>query len=109
MDLVGTQLPGLNDLLNLDDSDLAAGRRQRIEVLGGIAIHHVAITVGLPALDDGEVGAEGCLEDIRSEERRVGKEWRRQWQREHYVSNHCNMIVSRRASDDVLRNINKVM
>src|SRR5690554_7111492 len=68
MDLVGTQLPGLNDLLNLDDSDLAAGRRQRIEVLGGIAIHHVAITVGLPALDDGEVGAEGFLEDIRSEE-----------------------------------------
>src|SRR5690554_7664233 len=64
MDLVGTQLPGLNDLLNLDDSDLAAGRRQRIEVLGGIAVHHVAITVGLPALDDGEVGAEGFLEDI---------------------------------------------
>ena len=42
----------------------ARGRHRLVEVARGLAEDEVAALVGLPALDDGEVGADAALEDI---------------------------------------------
>jgi hypothetical protein len=55
VDLVRVQLAGLDDLLHLDDADLAGHRRQRVEVARGLAKQQVAGLVGLPRLDQGQV------------------------------------------------------
>jgi hypothetical protein len=60
----GSRLADRHDLLDLGDADLAAGRGRLVEVARGLAEHEVAALVGLPALDDREVGADAALEDI---------------------------------------------
>src|SRR6476646_4924673 len=64
MDAVGIQRADRHDLLDLGDADLAASRGRKVEVARGLAEHEVAALVGLPALDDREVGADAALEDI---------------------------------------------
>jgi hypothetical protein len=44
--------------------DLAGGGHHRVEVAGGLAEHQVAALVGLPRLDDGQVGDEAGLHDV---------------------------------------------
>src|SRR5688572_620993 len=64
MDAIGVEAADRHDLLDLGDADPAAGRRRLVEVARRLAEHEVARLVGLPALDDAEVGADATLEDI---------------------------------------------
>lgn len=54
MNLARRKLARLDDLLDLDDGDLARRGGQGIEVLRRMAIDHVTVAIGFPALDDGE-------------------------------------------------------
>ncbi len=64
MDLVGLQLADLDELLDLGDADLAALRGGDVEVAGRAAEDEVAGLVGLPGLDDREVGDDAVLHDV---------------------------------------------
>ncbi len=64
MDAVGVEPAGGDDFLDLDHADLAAGRRGGVEIARGFAEHDIAGLVGLPCLDDGEVGEDAMLEDV---------------------------------------------
>src|SRR3546814_14669595 len=94
VDRVGVEAADGDDFLDLGDADLCRGRHRLVEVARGLAEDEVAALVGLPPLDDREVGEDAAFEDIilsvealhfialgderadagRSEERRVGKE-----------------------------------
>src|SRR6185369_18004986 len=64
MDAVGIERADRDDLFDLGDADLAAGRGRQVEVARRLAEHEVAALVRLPALDDAEVGADSALEHI---------------------------------------------
>src|SRR5689334_18468817 len=64
MDAVGVEAADRHDLLHLRHAHLAAGRGRQVEVARGLAEHEVAALIRLPALDDGEIGADAALEDI---------------------------------------------
>jgi hypothetical protein len=64
VDRVGVERAQGNDLLHLDHADLAAGRGGRVEVPGGLAEDEVARRIGLPRLDDGQVGHDPGFEDV---------------------------------------------
>jgi hypothetical protein len=53
-----------HDFFDLDDADLAAGRGGLVEVARGLAEHEVAGLVGLPGLDEREVGEDAAFQDI---------------------------------------------
>src|SRR3546814_12661865 len=73
-DVCSSDLDG-DDFLDLGDADLCRGRHRLVEVARGLAEDEVAALVGLPPLDDREVGEDAAFEDIiRSGERRGGKE-----------------------------------
>src|SRR3546814_9370771 len=50
--------------LDLGDADLRGGRHRLVEVTRGLAEDEVAALVGLPPLDDREVGEDAAFEDI---------------------------------------------
>src|SRR5947208_59148 len=54
--VVGVELTGLHEVLDLGDADPPAHRRQRVEVARGVAIDEVAVPVALPGADQPEVG-----------------------------------------------------
>ena len=60
----GSSSPGCDDDLGFGDGDLAAGGGVGIEVAGGAAVDEVAVGVGLPGFDQGEIGADAALEDV---------------------------------------------
>src|SRR5450830_389756 len=66
VDLRRVQLAGFDDFLDFDHGDLAGGRGQRVEVLGGVAIDDIAEVVGFPAFDDGEVAGDGLFHQVRT-------------------------------------------
>lgn len=55
VDLVGLKLAGLNDLFDLNYGNPSGSGRHGVEVLGSVALDDVAVSVSLPALDDGEI------------------------------------------------------
>ncbi|MNV64015.1 hypothetical protein D3C71_1566390 [compost metagenome] len=64
MDVVGVQRADGDDLLDLDDRDLAGGGHHRVEVAGRLAEDQIAALVGLPGLDDGQVGDQAGFHHI---------------------------------------------
>src|SRR5580698_8857927 len=62
VDMVGVELADLDELLDLDDRDLAGLRAQRVEVARRLAEHEVAPAVALPRLYDRELAADRALE-----------------------------------------------
>src|SRR5215468_10664102 len=62
VDAIGVELADLDELLDLDDRDLAGLRAQRVEVARGLAKQQVAPAVAFPRLDDREVAADGVFE-----------------------------------------------
>src|SRR5690606_21331209 len=54
--LVGVQLAGLDELLDLRDGDPAAHRGERVEVARGLAEDEIAVPVALPRPHEPEVG-----------------------------------------------------
>src|SRR6476619_3259023 len=62
--VVGVELAGLAEVLDLGDGDLAAHRGQRVEVARGVAVDEVAVTVALPGPDQPEVGDDRLLEHV---------------------------------------------
>ena len=64
VNLVGVELAGLDDDLGFGDGDAAAGGGVGIEVARGAAVDEVAVGVGLPGFDEGEVGVDGALEEV---------------------------------------------
>ena len=55
---------GLDELLDLDDGRPAGHRHRRIEVARGAAKDQVAAVVGLPGLDEREVGHQRALQHV---------------------------------------------
>src|SRR3546814_19155079 len=64
VDAVGVEAADGDDFLDLGDADLCRGRHRLVEVARGLAEDEVAALVGLPPLDDGEVGEDAAFEDI---------------------------------------------
>src|SRR6185437_8491407 len=64
MDRVRIELADLDELLDLGDGDLAAGRDHRIEVARRLAIDEVAGLVALPRLDDRQLRPDARLEHV---------------------------------------------
>src|SRR5690606_20423443 len=64
VELRRVQLAGFDDLFHFHHGDASGHGGQRVEVLRGVAVDHVAVVVGLPALDDGEVALDGAFEDV---------------------------------------------
>ncbi len=64
MDVVRIELPGLDELLDLRDGHLAAGRDHRVEVARRLPVDQVPRRVALPRLDDRYVGANSFLEHV---------------------------------------------
>src|SRR3546814_11642380 len=64
VDAVGVEAADGDDFLDLGDADLCRGRHRLVEVARGLAEDEVAALVGLPPLDDGEVGEDAAFADI---------------------------------------------
>ena len=64
MDVVGIDLAGLDQVLDLRHGDASGGRHHRVEVARGLAIDEIAFAVGLPGMDDREIGDEAALHHI---------------------------------------------
>ena len=64
VDASGSSGAERHDLLDLGDADAARGGAVGIEVARGLPVDEVALLVGLPGLDDGEVGDEAALQDV---------------------------------------------
>ena len=65
VDLVGVELAGLDQLLDLGNRDPPGSGAQRVEVARGLAIDEIAVPVALPGVDEREVGDDATLEDVR--------------------------------------------
>ena len=64
VDGVRVQAAQGHDFFNLDHADLAAGGGGRVEVAGRLAEHQVARRVGLPRLDDRQIGHDSAFQDV---------------------------------------------
>src|SRR3546814_3044171 len=62
-DVCSSDLDG-DDFLDLGDADLCRGRHRLVEVARGLAEDEVAALVGLPSLDDRQIGEDAAFEDI---------------------------------------------
>src|ERR1700751_3754062 len=61
VDVVGIELAGRNEMLDLGDRDFRSGCHHRVEVARGLAIDQVARGIALPGMDDSEVGEQTAL------------------------------------------------
>ena len=64
VDGVGVQRSQGHDLFDLGDADFPASRCGHVEIPCGLAEDKVPRRVGLPGLDDGEVGHDPALKDV---------------------------------------------
>ena len=62
-DVVGVDLPGLDEMFDLRDRDLARGGHHRIEVSRRLPVDEIAFRIGLPRMDDGNIGHKTALHD----------------------------------------------
>src|SRR5688500_12327554 len=65
MNVVHVEFAGLDNFLHFHHGDFAGGGGERIKVARGMAINDVAVTVRLPAFDDGEVADNGLFKNVR--------------------------------------------
>ena len=65
VDGLGRDLPGLHDVLGLDDGDARVAAHGAVEVVGGEPELGVAEAVGPPRLDEGVVPRDAVLEHVR--------------------------------------------
>src|SRR6202040_2055050 len=63
VDVVGLQLTGLDELLDLGDGDAPARRGHGVEVACCTAVAKVAVPVALPRAHQGVIGDDRLLED----------------------------------------------
>src|ERR1700730_3904549 len=64
VDLVGVDLAGLDEILDLGDGDARRGRQARVEVARRLAVDEVALGIALPGMHDGEIGEDAALHDV---------------------------------------------
>ena len=64
LDVLGSYAAGGDDLLRLDDDGVGGGGHHGAEVLAGALVDQVALFVGDVGADDGDVGADGLLEEV---------------------------------------------
>ena len=62
-DVVGVDLAGLHQLLDLGHRHLGRGGHHRVEVARGVPVDEVALGVALPGVHDGEVGEQAALHE----------------------------------------------
>src|SRR5262249_95578 len=63
-DIVGVDVAGLDQVLDLGNRHLAGGRHHRIEVARGLAVGEVALGIAHIGVHDGEVGDEPALHHV---------------------------------------------
>src|SRR3954451_22584163 len=64
VDVVGIDLAGLDEVLDLGDGDAGRGRHDWVEVARRLAVDEVALGIALPGMDDGEVGEDAAFHDV---------------------------------------------
>src|SRR3546814_798706 len=64
VDAIGVEAADGHDLLDLGDADLRGGRHRLVEIACGLAENQITALVGLPSLDDRQVGKDAALQDI---------------------------------------------
>src|SRR6476646_8452201 len=64
VDMVGIDLSGRDEMLDLGDGDARRRRHDRIKITRRLAIDEVALGIALPGMDDGETGEQPALHDI---------------------------------------------
>src|SRR6185437_15287927 len=64
VDLVGLDLAGRDEVLDLNHRHLGRSRHHGVEVARGLAEDEVALAIGLPRVDHREVGEEATFHDI---------------------------------------------
>ena len=62
----GRQFARRHDLFHLHHRNAPGGGHQRVEILRGVAIDHVAVPVGFPAFDQREIAADRLFKDVVS-------------------------------------------
>ena len=55
-----------HNLFHLHHRNAPGGGHQRVEILRGVAIDHVAVPVGFPAFDQREIAADRLFKDVVS-------------------------------------------
>ena len=76
VDLVGVELAGLDELLDLGDRDAPGHGGERVEVAAGLVEDQVAVPVALPGPHEGEVADDGLLEHVVDGHRSGAPPWR---------------------------------
>ena len=66
MDGGGGQFARRHNLFHLHHRNAPGGGHQRVEILRGVAIDHVAVPVGFPAFDQREIAADRLFKDVVS-------------------------------------------
>src|SRR5712664_1426220 len=64
VDLVGRELAEFDELLDFGDYVIGGGGDHGIEVARGLAVDEIAPAVTLPGFDEGELAAQGALENV---------------------------------------------
>src|SRR6202030_1292289 len=64
VDVVGVDDAGLDEMLDLCNGDLRCRRHHRVEVARSLPVDEVAFAIGLPGMDDCEIGHEAALHNI---------------------------------------------
>ena len=63
-DLIGVQLPRLDQVLDLGDRHRGGGRHHRVEVARGLPVDQVPGAIALPRLDEREICAKRRLQHV---------------------------------------------
>src|SRR6478735_2643682 len=66
VDAVRVEVAGLDELLDAGDRQPARGGDERVEVACALVEYEVAQAVALPGMDEGDVGDDRLLQDVRA-------------------------------------------
>src|SRR5580704_11173660 len=64
VDVVGVDDAGLDQMLDLCHGDLRGRRHYRVEIARSLPVDEVAFAIGLPGVDDSEIGEEATLHNV---------------------------------------------
>src|SRR5450432_190297 len=64
VDVVGIDLAGRDEMLDLGDGEARRRRHDRVEIARRLAIDEIALGIALPGVDDGEIGEQPALHDV---------------------------------------------
>src|ERR1700687_2874305 len=64
MNLIGSQLPKIDDLFHFGDNVVGGSSHHRVKIACRLAIGQVAPAVAPPSFDEREIATEGAFQDV---------------------------------------------